>query len=635
MELTRIDGMISSEDPSQRRKAASLLAETGGEDAFDRLALLLGDSNNGVRDAAQNTIILLGSRAAIEKMLPLLSHEDTSIRNTAIDILRKIGIDGVDMLHGLAKDADDNVRLFVLDILGSIGSHESLDTLIEGLYDVNPNVRNASVISLGELGDSRSFDHLKQLINDEEWIRFSVIESLARIPHEGVVDFLLHELKRWQNDEITVCAILEALGMLGSPDALRPLLDMLGEGLDQYVGLAVARTLLTIMSIDDIAALELRDRHLLKGVLESCLPEAEGEFLYRILSALGRIGDAGSAMKIIELSGTIEPDSHIDKWVAIKAALGDLGDVRLMVSLLDADEKSALLGAEILGAIGGEEGGREIAARVFSRQGYVKRAMTESLARIGGEGSRKIMLRLAGDEDGHVTGSALRALGEIGRPGDIGEIRKFLRHAFPDVRNIALEAIARIGTEKAEECFTALARDLDPKARIMALDGLLKMRSPRLGRISSYLLKDQDWEVRMAAVRITRDAGLPIENDLLMALLNDEHDEIRQPAIDIVGMRRIGDLRMLIEDAVGSGEMWTSYHAIEALGNFRDEDARSRLLSILGNGPDFLRISAAKALGAWEDETLIIELEVYLDDENLDVARAAAEAINRLQGVAF
>jgi len=137
-DMTGIDGMISSEDPSRRRKAATLLAEAGGDAALDRLELLLRDENSGVRDAAQSAVVLLGSRAAVEKMLPLLSDEDPSVRNTAIDILRKIGIDGVDLLHAHAKDADDNVRMFILDILGTIGIHESVDILIEGLYDVNP-----------------------------------------------------------------------------------------------------------------------------------------------------------------------------------------------------------------------------------------------------------------------------------------------------------------------------------------------------------------------------------------------------------------------------------------------------------------------------------------------------------------
>ena len=134
---------------------------------------------------------------------------------------------------------------------------------------------------------------------------------------------------------------------------------------------------------------------------------------------------------------------------------------------------------------------------------------------------------------------------------------------------------------------------------------------------------------------MVRDSGLPIENDVLLVLLNDGHEEIRHLAIDIVGARRIAPLRSFIEEAVTAGGMWTSHHAIEALGKFRDDEAKERLLAILEGSPDFLRISAAKALGEWGDESLAGELEVHLDDDNLDVARAVAEAMDKLQGVSF
>jgi HEAT repeat protein len=634
MEPARIDEMIASEDSSLRREAATLLAEIGGDEASERLGELLKDHNNGVRDAAQNSIVMLGGRTFVEKMIPLLIFEDPAIRNMAIDILRKIGIDGIDILHASAKDSNDNVRLFVLDILGTIGSHESLDTLIEGLYDTNPNVRNASVISLGELGEPQAFEHLGKLINDEEWIRFSVIESLARIPHEGAVGFLLEELGRRSNDEITVCAILETLGKIGSKDSIRPLIDML-EKSGEYVEASVAQTLLNIMSVEDIEALDPKDGDLLKGILERYLPDAEDEFLHNILSVMGSIGDTGSAARIMELARKVDPDHDQEKWEDIKGALIELGNASLMVSLLDDDEKSRILSSEILGKIGGEKEGGEISKRIFSQEGYVKRAMTDTLANIGGPGSRKTLLRLIHDQDGHVVTSSLQALGEIGNPDDIDEVREFLRHPYPDVRGTALEAIARIGTDKAEECFTSLAKDSDPKIRIMAIGGLDRIMSACLPDTAAYMLKDQDWEVRMAAVKITRDAMLPIENDLLVALLNDEHDEIRHLAIGIVGQRKIGGLRSFLEDAISNDEMWTSYHAIESLGQFKDEDAKTRLLTILRSGPDFLRISALRALGLWEDESLAPDLEVYMDDDNLDVARAAAEAMDKLQGVAF
>ena len=634
MDMKHIDDMISSEDPSLRREAATLLADIGGNGAFERLEVLLKDPNNGVRDASQNTIIILGGRCAIEKMVPLLTNEDPSIRNMAIDILRKIGEDGLDILHDISKNPNDNIRLFVLDILGSIGSIESLDTLIEGLYDSNPNVRNASVISLGELGDPKAFDHLKQLINDEEWIRFSVIESLAQISHEETVDFLLKELDRWSNDDITMCAILEALGSIGSEKTVQPLIKML-EDSSEYVEISIAQTLLNIMSVDDISSLNINDRHLIKNILESHLIEADDDFQHNILNALAHIGDRQSAEQIIELAKKIDTNAEIEKWDDIKSSLMRLSDTALILELLDKDEKSMILAAEILSKIGTETEGLEIAKRISGTQGYAKRAMCDAIADIGGSSSREPLLQLIHDDDGHVISSSLRALGKIGKPEDIEELVKFLVHPYPDVRSIALDSIASIGGELAEKTFLDLLKDNDPQIRVMALTGLEKMHSEHLDEAVKYMSRDQDGQARMTSVKIIFEAQLPIEKDLLMGLLNDELDDIRHLAIDIIGQRQIDELRSFLEEATESDEIWTAYHAIEALGYFRDDDAKCKLLSILRSGPDFLRISAVKALGQWEEESMVNDLEIYMDDDNLDVARAVAEAIDKLQGVAF
>ncbi|MBN2298006.1 MAG: HEAT repeat domain-containing protein [Deltaproteobacteria bacterium] len=634
MDLTTIDRKITSEDPSLRRQAATMLADIGGIEALDRLEVLLKDPNNGVRDAAQNSIILLGGKDAIEKMVLLLTHEDPAIRNMAIDILRKIGEDGLDILHCLAKDSNDNIRLFVLDILGSIGSSDSLDILIEGLYDTNPNVRNAAVISLGELGDPKSFDHLKQLINDEEWIRFSVIETLAKIPIEGIVDFLMEELKRWSGDEITMCAILETLGEIGSERTVRPLMDML-QNANEYVEVSIIQTLLKIIPVDSITILEKTDKHLMKSVLELHLAEADDNFAHSILEVLSCIGDKKSADYIINLARKVDPDTQVEKWEDIREALIRLSDPSLMVELLDQDERCQILASQILAKIGTEKEGSEIAKRIFTTGGYVKRAMTDAIAAIAAPSSREPLLKLIHDKDGHVVSSSLRALGEIGNPEDIAEIEQFLRHPYPDVRSIALEAIAQIGGEFAEDTLAGLLKDDDPQVRTMALSGLDKMESTQLESAVQYMLRDRDGRVRMAAVEIIKDDMMPVEKDLLMGLFHDELDEIRHLAIDIIGQRRIDDLRSFLEDATASTQIWTAYHAIEALGKFKDEDAKDRLLHILKTGPDVLRIPAVKALGQWGDDSLASELEVYMDDENLDVARAVAEAVDRLQGVVF
>lgn len=633
MELSAIDKLASSNDPAERRHAAGLLADIGGNDALDRLEKLVQDRNEAVREVAQDAIIILGGHEAVKRIAPLVGSADAGIRNTAIEILRRIGEDGLDILHALAHSPDDRLRLFIVDVLGSIGNHESLETLIECLFDENANVRNQTVISLGTIGSPRAFEHLKALINDEEWIRFSVIEALAKISHPQVVDFLLSELKRWSNDEITMSAILETLSTIPSDKVIDPLMDMIPDA-TPYIRLAIVSALLKI--IPSISALSTSHIANLKGIIDARLRDADDEVLHLMLKALSSIGDRASSQKIIELAQDIDPDNQADIWDEIQDTLSSIGDKQALLNLLySEEEKLQILGARILGRIGGEEDARAINARIHTAQGYVKRAYVEALCSIGSPVSRETLKTLIHDMDGHVARHAIKSVGDMGDPDDIDDLKAFLAHPYTDVREVTLEAIAKIGSAKAQGAFLNLLHHADPQMRIMGLSGLARLNAPMLAESVLKLLDDSAVEVRLRSVQTARDAGLPLSLDKMRALLNDESHDIRFVVIDIIGQLRLAELRPVLNDAIRSDDMWIAYHAIGALGQFRDEEAKGRLLEIMAGSQDFLRIAAVKTLGEWGDEALADELEIYLDDKNLDVARSVIQAIDKLKGLEF
>ncbi|MEN6446732.1 MAG: HEAT repeat domain-containing protein [Syntrophaceae bacterium] len=625
-----IDAMMRSPDSSDRRRAASLLAEVGGEAAVERLLVLLKDANSGVREAVQGTLTFLGGRKTVEKIAPLLKETDPGIRNAAIDILRKIGDEGLDILEDLARREKD-VRLFVLDILGTIGNPDSLEVLTEGLRDRDPNVRNAAVISLGMLGDERAFEHLKVMMDDEEWIRFSAIEALAQMPGEQTVNFLMNQLERMSSDELTVSAILENLGRLKPRKCVPALVERL-KNTSAYMETAIVQTLLAILSPEEIGGFSAGDTHVIKSILDRHIAQAEGEMLTRMLLVLSRVGDRQSISAMIELARGTDPDTQADQWSALTEAFTRIHDAESMVELLDMDDKLRILGANVLAKIGGEAGAREITRRIFSCQGYVKRALTDALAAIGDPSTSETFLKLIHEGDGHVISSSLRALGTFANPEDIREIEPFLAHRYPDVRESALNGIVRIGTMQAEELFVRMAEDPDPSRCIIGLSGLSRIKGSHLQPSAHRLLKNDDPGVRAAAAGVIRDEDLPIAIDTLAELLHDEHEQIRYMAMDIVGMKRIQDLRPHLENALSGRDMWAASHAIEGMRAFHDERAKAKLLALLEHGSDFLRISSAKALGRWGDESLAQEMEPHLDDPNPDVARAIAEAIDSLQG---
>lgn len=627
--------MIASNDPGEMRSAADLLVQIGGADAFDRLVPLLNSPNTGVRDAAERAITMLGGRMAIEKMAPFLASENPQLRNIAIDVLRKTGEDGLDILHRLTTDQDDHIRLFTVDILGSIGNAQSMEPLINTLHDENANVRNAAVVSLGKIGDPEAFEPLKELTNDEEWIRFAVIEAMAQIPHDGITAFLLEELKRWTSDEITTSAIIETLGEIRSQGAVEPLLKMIDTS-TSYIQMSIAQAVIKILGPDGIASLDNNNLKSIRFILGAHLLESGEEDCRDMLSLLAMIGNDSSIDPIIKLSEITDPDIDPETWDAIKDALAGINNPGKMIKLFDLDEKRCILGTEILGRIGKEKEAEKITMRIFSSDGYIKRAMALALLQIASPESRETFIRLLHDNDGHVISYAVNAIGKIGTVNDIDELIPFLSHQYPDIRDAALDAIAKIDTPKASEIFNGLLNDQSPQKRCMGIAGLEQIRDKELEKSLSYMVQDKDDQVRITAIQAAKRTKTHLKEDLLLILLTDKNYEIRYKAIDIAGEERIEACREGLEAALKDPDMWLAYHAIEALGKFCDEREKETLLSILSGNNAFLRIGAAKALGNWEeDEALADELEVYTDDDNLDIVRAVVQTIDRLRGDAF
>jgi len=632
MDFRDIDLLMKSADSSDRRNAASMLTDIGGAESVDRLVILLQDGNGGVRDAAQSALTFIGGRHAVAKLVPLLKLTDVGIRNAAIDILRNIGEEGLDILDDASRHTD--ARLFILDILGTIHNPASLDILIDGLQDKDPNIRNAAVISLGLLGDPKAFKNLKAMIDDEEWIRFSAIEALGQIPHEETADFLMEQLARWSHDDLTLSAILETLGKLQAKGCVPQLINLI-ETTNEYIEASIVQTLLKILSPEEIEALPEKDSRTIKSILDRHLPDSDEELLMDMLTVLSHIGDRDSVRAIIDLARGTDPDTEAERWSAITDALSRLGDADPVIELLDMEDKLRILASDVLARIGDRRGIQEICRRIFSCDGHVKRAMSDALVSVADESFRESFLRLIKDKDGHVISSSMDALATIGNKDDIEVIESFLVHPYPDVRETALNTIVRIGSSRAKEVLERMISDKDPSKRISGLRGLSRMGSGYLDESAKTLLRDGNQEVRAAAAKVIRDQGLELEEETLRTLLTDKYEQIRYMAIDIVGRKRIRSLRPFLEDAIAGDDMWSASHAIESLSFFRDEAGKEKLLSILEKSVDFLRISAAKALGKWDDPTLAEQLEPYLDDPNPDVGRAVLEALDRLQGVSF
>jgi HEAT repeat protein len=201
----------------------------------------------------------------------------------------------------------------------------SVESLIRRLYDEDEDVRNATIVALGERGESAVEPLIFFLNREDEDVdfRLAVGQALGEIG-EPAIDSLIMALQ----EEDTRFIAAEALGTIGDPVAVEPLLMAL-EDEDGDVRCAAAAAL---GEIGDPAAVES---------LREALAEDEYEDVrYWAAVALGETGDTVAVESLIAALGE---DKNEDVRRAAAEALGAIGDPIALESLTSAGEDDSEL----------------------------------------------------------------------------------------------------------------------------------------------------------------------------------------------------------------------------------------------------------------------------------------------------
>ena len=220
LELLR-DG--NSEDV---RGAAFAAGDSRLEEAIPLLCEKIKSENIGIQEAAEYALRKIRGPRAIENILPLLASDEAPVRNVAMDILREIGVDGIEIMQPALRGEDADLRIFIADILGYCASHQSALLLGDALLkDPEVNVRYQAAVSLGNLAYPESVGALCQAMHDEEWVQFAVVEALAKINDPAAINALVKLLPL--SSVLVSSAIIDALGELGDVKTIPMLFNSL------------------------------------------------------------------------------------------------------------------------------------------------------------------------------------------------------------------------------------------------------------------------------------------------------------------------------------------------------------------------------------------------------------------------
>ncbi|TET34336.1 MAG: HEAT repeat domain-containing protein [Planctomycetota bacterium] len=293
----------------------------------------------------------------------------------------------------------EELRMAAVRAIGSIGTDNAFNILVDLLNDKNEKIRGAAVVHLGDRCDSRAITYLLPMLKDEsKWIRGYAVSALGKLKAYNAFDYLVEMLK--DENKFVRAEAAEALGVLGERRAIQHLIKLM-EDWDNKVCRSALRALHKIgskeavpvfiqalnsnnRSLKEIAAkalCDLPDDSAVPALLSN-LTYNDRKVKYYCILALGIIGDRIASEPIKSLYWS-EKD-------VVKAAAA-------CVLMCNLDDKHAA---------------EHLVSMLKSKQCNYGHYITKALEYMGGSKSAEILIRATDKEN--CDGNRFGALGEIG-----------------------------------------------------------------------------------------------------------------------------------------------------------------------------------------------------------------------------
>jgi HEAT repeat protein len=175
---------LGDADATVRRWAARDLASHPA--AAAALCARLGEETDAsVRAVIFSSAARLGGAVVVQSLLPLLRSEDPALRNGAIEVLAGQPDAVAPHIDRLLADADGDVRIFTVNLLGDLRHPQVPQWLARVLvHDASVNVVGAALEVLAEVGTPDSLPALHAAARrfaDDAYIGFAINLAVERI----------------------------------------------------------------------------------------------------------------------------------------------------------------------------------------------------------------------------------------------------------------------------------------------------------------------------------------------------------------------------------------------------------------------------------------------------------------------
>jgi HEAT repeat protein len=523
--------------PAER--LAALDAAARGPERERSILLALEDEAIPVRERAIRLAARYIEPAVLGAMVA--DGENAARRNAGLSALERQGPYAVPHLTVMLGAEDPELVMFALQSLARIGYTAAGRSILPLLHHPDTNVAQSAIEAVGQLRNREAVPELLKLVDGELWLQLAAINALGEIGAPEAVQPLMSLVP----DSVLAEPAVQALRSIAAPESLERLLGLL----------------------PDVRERALRDPLLLAvAVVIDFHPDP--------VPVLARAGAA--------LAGSAELTAYLTHALAARPAEGDAEGEG------DSLQRAA---ATLVAAAGIEQLEPVLLARLATDPDAV---WLEGLFRRFPDALAAHRPRLLGHPDAHVRSGVLRA----GRfeEHELPELFEHLEDTHAHVRAAACYAMGRLELDTTAPLLAERLRRGEPVEQAAAAQALGRLSAEALADLESCLRPEADPAVLVLALEVLAARPVTAFEARVLQLAED-----RRPAVRRAGLRaaaRVAAARadVLLLRALADRDQATQVDALELLVARGGEKSVAVLVALLGTA-DSLRFHVIRALG--------------------------------------
>jgi HEAT repeat protein len=593
---------LTSTDESVRLRAAQILAEEETHSSASQLMNSLGDESWRVRRTAVDGLARKTGTEEVNNLLRALreEHRNPGVLNSALQVLALSGIDAIEPLARFVNDEDVDLRIYATQALGNQHEVRAIPVLLGALDDEDTNVRYHAIEALGKLRAVDAVDALVKIAESRDFsLAFPALDTLTLIGDSRIAPRLVPLLE----DEILRSPATDALGQLGDEEIVAPLVALLNT------------------------------------------PKAPAQVIAQALASLYE-----------RYEHSYQEGSYIADLV--RKAITGTGVQNLLETINQARGENLRTLARVLGWLQGEA--VEQALVRLLGQSTARREVIEALVRYG-ERVTELLAEQLHAEELETRKAAVIALGRIGAAAAVPALVRALADD-DELALVAAAALGKIGDRRAFEALLDLIGSSDVAVRQAAVAAINSLGHPEMANRAVQLLSDANPYVRESAVKIAGYFGYRECTDLLLERCFDPEESVRRAAIEHVPYledeRVVATIIEVLEKgtsqvraaaahalaqidrsaatpyllkAVDDPDPWVRYFAIRSIGQHRlSESLETLTQKAQTDTASHVRIAAIDSLGKLEEPRAITILASFIENVDLDLARAALKSLGQI-----